>query len=185
MQYALRKHTNMKKYGLGFLFVLIIAMSSSLLLFADRGTDRGLMVPERSQVTHSEQLFDDPSGVRAESGGSGGFPSGLDVESKFELAVGERYSMEGSVDIVQGVVVFRVDLKQYHRLATQDRLKRPFYFIETTDVRRWKKWEGKAVLLNFVVHGYVVQKSNGSSIYELFLNPTATPTEIISPNLRR
>lgn len=106
-------------------------------------------------------------------GGGGEMPRLLPKDAKVELAAGERYALSGVIDIKKDLVFLRVDLRKQPWLASQTRLKNPFYRIEG-DPAVWRKYLGRAVTV-IGVSRYSVWNDRGRTVFEIYLEPGPNP----------
>ena len=106
-------------------------------------------------------------------GGGGGFPRGLGVETKVELAAGEKYILEGTIVIANNNVYLKADLEKQPWLASRKRKTNPFYSIDDS-VGRWTKYENKSIAVIATAKA-VVWFNGDKAFYEIQLEPGQNP----------
>lgn len=124
--------------------------------------------------------------------GGGEVPS-LQVNQHVELAVGEYYSLYGTViaasenpnaTSADSVPMFAIDLKQHPWLASATRLRSPYYYLPG-GWTVWGRYLNKRVLLTAQAQAVFVRQPNGERVFGISLQPVdggaITPT---SPAIR-
>lgn len=110
----------------------------------------------------------------AASGGGNEFPRGLSVDSKVELASGERYIMSGSISIFSNKVWLNVDFDAQPWLASQKRRANPFYRLDD-DMARWRRYNGKNVTIVVTAQNMIWATSDDRYTVEMMLVPGSDP----------
>lgn len=109
----------------------------------------------------------------AVEGGGSEAPRGLTVESRAELAVGEKYILTGRIDISQNQPYLRISFQQQPWLASARRASEPYYRISDA-ASNWKKFQGRVVSI-VVTPRYFAWSRSGKTNVEIYLEPSAEP----------
>ena len=111
--------------------------------------------------------------------GGGGVPTPFAVNQHVELAIGEFYSLYGTIiagsdspnaTSANAVPMFAVDLEQHPWLANAQRARAPYYYL-TGGWPFWTPYLQKRVLLTAQAKAIYITKPNGDRIVEIGLEP--------------
>lgn len=106
----------------------------------------------------------------AVSGGGSEAPRGLTVESRAELAVGEKYILTGRIEIRQNQPFLLISFQQQAWLASAKRVADPYYRIADV-ASNWKRFQGREVSI-VVKPVYFVWNRSGKPRVEIHLEPS-------------
>ncbi len=150
----------------------------------------GSVVGSTSSLAEVGQCGLQPIGFQlgAPHGGGGGEVPSLQVNQHVELAIGEYYSLYGTVvagsenssgTSMNSVPMFAVDLQQHPWLASAYRVRSPYYYLPGSWAT-WGRYLNKRVLLTAQAQAVWVTRPNGDRVIGISLLPVdagaVTPT---------
>lgn len=121
-------------------------------------------------------------------GGGDGIPTPLNLTSnaRVELASGEQYTLVGVARNFGGTVYLEVDFVEHPWLATQTRLKNPYYAVTgRLSLSQWASFLNRKVIIDTQARGRVeIRNSPRVAFYSLELVLLRSP-ELYSEYLER
>jgi hypothetical protein len=108
----------------------------------------------------------------AEGGGSPG-PRGLNAETRAELAQGERYILNGTIEFRDFMPYLVISFRSHPWLMSSVRLQAPYYRISDS-MSRWSNHRGKEVTI-IVTARYRSFQRGGRTHFEIYLEPSSDP----------
>lgn len=169
-----------KKSQIQLLSIFVLGILSTLAVSA-RGW-AGMDVPDAFSPAEIGQCNYHTSGH-----GGGEVPS-LQINQHVELAIGEYYSLYGTIvagsdnpngTSVASVPMFAVDLKQHPWLASALRVRSPYYYLPG-GWNVWTRYFEKRVLMTAQAQAVWINRPNGERVFGISLQPVdagaITPT---------
>lgn len=138
-------------------------------VFAQAKTD----ADDKMKVCMAQANVDCTNWVTKFQGGE--FPHGISINTVVELSEGEKYYLDGQIEIHGETPYLKIDLDKQPWLKNKIRKSFPYYRIDD-DVKNWKKWNSlKVELLVEVQSVAFVDPSNHKVMNEFILTPLQAP----------
>lgn len=115
----------------------------------------------------------------AAEGGGGTVPRGLSKEGVAELAPNEKYTLSGSVQVIDSIVYLNVNLKEHPWLASGYRKGNPRYPLwgDASLINKWRSYAGRTVYGAFQAYYMILTDDDGNSTIMISIIPLGIPSE--------